>query len=381
MTVPAHPPITTIGLMSGTSLDGVDAVLVRFEADRMRQLGRASLSFTPELRSALLTLARGNGANEIESMGDAGVELARIYAEAVHRVLADARMTPGEVDAVGMHGQTIRHRPERGFTIQIGNAALLAELTGIDVVADFRSRDVAAGGEGAPLVPAFHAEAFRGTEPRIILNIGGIANASFLPAQADPDAPVSGYDTGPGNMLLDAWVRRTTGEAFDRDGRLSGAGRVMPELLEAALRDPYFSRKPPKSTGREHFSEAWLDRFLESAPPRARASDIARTLAALTAEAAAREAERTMPSAESLFVCGGGSLNPVLMAELESRFAARTAVRRVDATTALGIAPMDVEGAAFAWLAMRFLAGEPGNLPSATKAKGRRILGALYPAR
>ena len=182
-------------------------------------------------------------------------------------------------------------------------------------------------------------------------------------------------------MLLDAWVRRTTGEAFDRDGRLSGAGRVMPKLLEAALRDPYFSRKPPKSTGREHFSEAWLDRFLESAPPGARASDIARTLAALTAEAAAREAERTMPSAESLFVCGGGSLNPVLMAELESRFAARTAVRRVDATTALGIAPMDVEGAAFAWLAMRFLAGEPGNLPSATKAKGRRILGALYPAR
>lgn len=366
----------TIGLMSGTSLDGVDAVAVDFEENRMQLLGRAHAPFAPELRSELLALALGCE-NEIERMGDASRGLAEAYALAVERLLRQTRLEREDVAALGAHGQTIRHRPERGFTVQLNYPALLAELTGIDVVADFRSRDVAAGGEGAPLVPAFHTERFRTNFPRALLNIGGIANATLLPALGNA-TPVSGFDTGPGNMLLDAWMSEAFGRLFDEDGRTAAEGRVVEPLLEAFLDEPYFRLPPPKSTGRERFDFAWLEARLLKLDPRRTLDprDVAATVTELTALTAARAILETQPDTAEVLLCGGGALNPTL----RTRLAAHLPGVRVADTGEYGLDPMEVEGAAFAWLARMFLLRLPGNLPAVTNARGPRILGCWYPA-
>lgn len=369
----------TIGVMSGTSLDGADAVAVDFRDDgTIACLGSAGVPMPPELGAELLALAVGTD-NEIERMGDASVALAKLYARAVDELLAAAGLRRADVAALGVHGQTVRHRPERGFTLQLNHPALVAELTGIDVVADLRSRDVAAGGEGAPLVPAFHAAVFSGDRPTAVLNVGGIANFTLLPAADDAAGTVLGFDCGPGNMLLDHWMRTARGLPYDAEGAFARSGAVDEALLEAMLAGPYFARPIPKSTGRELFSPAWLAAHLGgvSRDPR----DVAATLTELTARSAAEALMRWAPETETLLICGGGALNPFLRERLAAALRALgSRIGRVDDTSARGLDPMAVEGAAFAWLAHAFLTRRPGNLPAVTRAAGPRILGALYPA-
>jgi anhydro-N-acetylmuramic acid kinase len=358
-----------VGLMSGTSLDGVDAVLADLAGAKPRLIADAYVSFDAPLQRELLAL-NSSGANEIERAALAGNELARRYASAVAEVLARSKTPAADIRAIGCHGQTVRHRPERGYTIQIGNAALLAELTGIRVVADFRSRDVAAGGQGAPLAPAFHAAMFADpAEDRVAINLGGIANLTYLPRSGK----TIGFDSGPGNCLLDLWASRHLGKEYDAGGSWAAAGRVIPELLERLLREPYFSAPPPKSTGRDLFNEAWLRSMLKGGEE---AQAVQATLLELTARSLAGAISRHCPGARRLIVCGGGANNDVLLrrlAELSAPAALETSDRR-------GIDPRKVEAAAFAWLAKQALDGRPGNLPSVTGARDARVLGAIFPA-
>lgn len=357
-----------IGLMSGTSLDGVDAALVELR-------GAPSLIETvfvpiPErLRTALLALHE-RGADELHRAALLAIELSALYAKAVGLLLRNAGVSTNAVRAVGCHGQTVRHRPECGYTLQLGNPAWLAERTGITVIADFRSRDIAAGGQGAPLVPAFHAACFRDTRThRVIVNVGGIANVTDLPAKG----PVSGFDTGPGNLLLDAWVRRKFERTFDRDGSLSGQGKPVDALLKKMLADPYFRRKPPKSTGRDYFNVNWLLAFgVARLDPR----NVLATLAELTARTVGDSIMRFCPGVKEVYLCGGGVRNLDLINRLERALSGI----RVTSTQKLGIHPDWVEAAAFAWLAQRALKHESGSLPKVTGAKGPRVLGAIYPA-
>jgi anhydro-N-acetylmuramic acid kinase len=357
-----------IGLMSGTSLDGVDAVLVKFSGSAHRLVGEFFAPFEDSLRSKLLSLHLPNS-DEIHDAAMLGNDLARIYARAVHGLLGKTGMRATRVHAIGCHGQTIRHRPDAGYTIQLGNGALLAELTGIIVVCDFRSRDIAAGGEGAPLVPAFHRAMFaHSSVHRVIVNIGGIANVTDL----GPGA-IKGFDTGPGNMLMDAWIRRHLGKPFDRRGAWAQGGTRIAPLLRALLEHEFFARTPPKSTGRELFNLAWLDEQLSgSEDPR----NVQATLLALTATSIAQAIESHCAGAQELYVCGGGAANAALMKQL----AAALSDMRIATTEILGIAPDWVEACAFAWLARQALLLQPGNLPSVTGAAGPRILGAIYPA-
>jgi anhydro-N-acetylmuramic acid kinase len=356
-----------VGLMSGTSLDGVDAVVVRFSGDRPDVLASAHRPFDAVLREDLLHLSAG-GNDELERAAKLGNTLARIYASTVEEAVVRARILRNDIAAVGCHGQTVRHRPEHGYSIQIGNAALLAELTGLRVVCDFRSRDIAAGGQGAPLVPAFHAAVFaRRDEPRAVLNIGGIANVTLL----GRDGSVRGYDTGPGNCLMDLWAARHGGQPYDEDGRWAAGGTLLPELLGAWLAEPYFDRLPPKSTGRELFNERWLgDRLPPGAPPR----DVQATLLELTARSTA--AAIAQSGAQRVIVCGGGAHNRALMDRLGALLKPVT----VESSGAYGLHPLQVEAAAFAWLAREALAARPANLPGVTGARGPRVLGAIYPA-
>ncbi len=383
--------VCIIGLMSGTSLDGVDAVLARFSPEgRMNLLGHAFVPFEEELRASLFALAAGTD-NEIDRMGDAGVKLVERYAASVDAVLLSSGLRREDVAAIGVHGQTIRHRPERGFTLQLNDPARLAELTGIDIVADFRSRDIAAGGEGAPLAPAFHADVFGRTAPSAVLNIGGISNITILSGNnADADQRVFGFDVGPGNMLIDLAARRL-GLPCDKDGALALAGRVIEPLLDILMAEPFLSRRPPKSTGRELFSEAWLEAKLKLSgcfaqnPAFERSwgidpNNLLATLTAYTARCIADAVRAHAPRTEALYVCGGGALNPTLMNEIRRALASEGLRTAVSTTDAFGIDPMQTEAAAFAWLARQFLLGLPGNLPAVTNAAGPRILGAYYPA-
>ena len=296
--------------------------------------------------------------------------LSELYAAAVRGLLAEERLDAARIAAIGCHGQTIRHRPEQGFTVQIVNAALLAERTGITVVTDFRSRDIAAGGQGAPLVPAFHAACFRSPERhRVVVNIGGIANLTDLPAAG----PVRGFDTGPGNMLLDLSIARHMGADFDRDGQLAAQGDVIPALLERMLADEYFHRAPPKSTGRERFNAQWLAAMGADDQP---AADVQATLAELSARSIAAAIEQQCTGAQEVIACGGGVHNSDLM----RRLAVRLAGRPLSTTDAVGVPADWVEAMAFAWLARQALAHAPGSLPAVTGASGPRILGAIYPA-
>lgn len=379
-----------IGLMSGTSLDGVDGVLVDFLDQRADQpaayvasmLAQAHRPFPPELRAELLALNSPTD-NELHRAALAANQLARVQAEVVQALLASASRVPGDAAAIGSHGQTVRHRPGEfdatGYTLQLNQPALLAELTGIPVVADFRSRDVAAGGQGAPLVPAFHAQVFSLADaPRAVLNLGGIGNLTLLPAASDAAGLVRGFDCGPGNVLMDLWTQRHLGQPFDRDGAWAAGGRVLPALLDALLAEPFLHRLPPKSTGRDLFNAAWLDGHLvgfEQTLPQ----DVQATLADFTARAATEALRRDMPAEHpvgDLLVCGGGALNGHLMA----RLAALLPGTRVVSTAMCGLPPLDVEATAFAWLARASLLGQPGNRPEATGARGPRVLGAIYPA-
>jgi anhydro-N-acetylmuramic acid kinase len=363
--------------MSGTSLDGVDGVLVEFGAlpgPAPQERAFVHRPFAPALQAELLALNRPGGGDELHRAALAANALALGCAEVVARLLATAGVPAEAVRAIGAHGQTLRHQPGAfdgiGYTTQLLNGALLAERSRIDVVCDFRARDVAAGGQGAPLVPAFHAALFGGgTDDVAVLNIGGIANLTLLPAAG----PVRGFDTGPGNMLMDDWARRRRGEPFDRDGAWAAGGRVDAALLARCLTEPYFARRPPKSTGRDLFDAAWLDaRLAGSETP----EDVMATLAELTARSAAEALTRELPGARRLLVCGGGAFNGHLM----RRLAALAAPAAVASTAGAGIAPDHVEALAFAWLAQEFIEGRPGNLPAATGAAGARRLGALYPA-
>ena len=368
-----------IGLMSGTSLDGVDGVLVEWPPGDERcfdVLAHCHLGFEPALADELLALNSAGGSDELHRAALAGNAVARRYAEVVARLLASSGRSAGEVSAIGAHGQTVRHRPGQfdgsGYTLQLNNPALLAELSGIAVVADLRSRDVAAGGQGAPLVPAFHRNVFgQAGQALAVLNLGGIGNLTLL----GPDDSVLGFDCGPGNALLDLWVRRHRGEAFDADGAWAAAGQVHAALLAAMQSEPYFALPPPKSTGRDLFHAEWLARQLAAVPGVA-AGDVQSTLAELSAWAAARDLQRYAPQARELLVCGGGAFNAHLMA----RLAAQLPGVQVRSTVERGLPPDQVEACAFAWLARAFLRREPGNLPSVTGARGPRVLGSLYPA-
>jgi anhydro-N-acetylmuramic acid kinase len=358
-----------VGLMSGTSLDGVDAALVEFAPPRPALINTAYLPLPHALKAELHAL-QIPGPNELDRAAKAGNELSRLYADAVLALLRQADMSPAAIRACGCHGQTIRHRPDAGYTLQIGNPALLAELTGISVIADFRSRDVAAGGQGAPLAPAFHAAVFGcETAHRVIVNIGGIANLTDLPAQG----AVTGFDTGPGNVLLDLWIQRHLGKDHDHAGAWAQGGTVLPAPLAAMRAEPYFARRPPKSCGRDLFNAGWLKKFsLGQAAPQ----DVQATLAELSASSIADAIEQYCPQADELYVCGGGAHNLCVIERLR-----RNLPRcQIATTAALGIDPDWVEAIAFAWLAKQTLEGKPGNLAAVTGAGGGRVLGAIYPA-
>ncbi len=359
-----------IGLMSGTSLDGVDGVLADFADDgAIRTLGAAFIPYDAQLRADLMAL-QANGANEIEREAIAANQIAAAYAACVAQLLPAAT---GPVRAIGAHGQTVRHRPELGFTRQTINASLLAELTGIDVIADFRSRDVAAGGQGAPLVPAYHHAQFgQPGQTRVVVNIGGIGNISVLHA----DGAVTGFDTGPGNVLMDGWIARHLGKEYDADGAWAATGNVDAGLLAMLLEEPYFALPAPKSTGRDLFHMDWLEAGLARCPALPPA-DVQATLTQLTAVSIARAIEGEAQQVEAVYVCGGGAYNGALMRALAAELGGNT---KVESTAALGVAPNRVEALAWAWLAYRFEQRKAGNLPAVTGAKGARILGALYPA-
>lgn len=357
-----------IGLMSGTSLDGIDAVVGSFD-DGPRLLHSHYQAFDPGLRDALLGL-QVSGADEIHRGAMAAIQLSQAYAAAVRTLLAQASLAPGDIAAVGCHGQTVRHRPDAGYTTQLVNAALLAELTGITVVCDLRSRDIAAGGQGAPLVPAFHRQLFHSAhEHRAIVNIGGIANITDLPAAGT----VTGFDCGPGNVLMDEWISATLGAAYDRDGAWAATGRVLPILHKYLILNDFFGLTPPKSTGREQFSLTWVRHAISG---NERPQDVQATLLELTAHSIAQAIGEYCAGAAAVYVCGGGAHNRMLMARLKALLAGR----RVADTHALGLDPDWVEALAFAWLARQTLLRAPGNLPEVTGAKGPRILGAIYPA-
>lgn len=416
----AHPldDALFIGLMSGTSLDGVDGVLACFPTQspsnqsavlgrgcanepahvpqrKIHILARASQAFSPQLRGELLALNTRGGTDELHRAALAANAIAFAYAEVVQTLLSHANVRAQDVAAIGAHGQTLRHQPGLhdgvGYTLQILNAALLAERTGIGVVADVRSRDVAAGGQGAPLVPAFHDFMFRpenaqNHQPVFILNIGGISNISILQSQQS----IIGFDCGPGNALMDFWCYQNTKKYFDDKGQWAASGQVIPELLNILLSEPFLKQQPPKSTGRDLFNSKWLEEKFKQFDPNLDfhnpsailARDIQSTITEFTAVACAQSVLNHLPAqkenaASPLLVCGGGALNDYLLARLQYICGSQV---HVDTTAQAGLAVLDVEAAAFAWLAREFLANRAGNLPSVTGAKGSRILGAWHPA-
>ena len=358
-----------IGLMSGTSLDGVDAVLADFSTAPPQTLATAWLPYSSLLRELALRL-QTSGDDELHAAALLANMLARCYAQAVQQVLANANTPPHQIAAIGCHGQTVRHRPAEGYSLQINNPALLAELTGITVIADFRSRDIAAGGQGAPLVPAFHAEVFgRPSVHRIILNLGGIANLTDL----NPNISAWGFDCGPGNVLMDAWAELNTGKRYDSGGHWAAQGSLQPELLDKLAAHAFFSASPPKSCGRDEFNLAWLTEFLDGSE---RPEDVQATLLELTAVTVKEAIQQWCGAPAELLICGGGVHNTTLMERLRHHLPGC----RIASTDFWGQPPDWVEAVAFAWLAWRTLNGQPGNLPAATGALGPRILGAIYPA-
>ena len=362
-----------IGLMSGTSVDGIDAIAVDFETFPPTPLAWNYSAFTPELKRQINHILHPDWHGQLEEIGQLDALLGEAYADCVNKLMEESRLKPEDIQAIGSHGQTVAHAPasKAAYSMQLGDPNRIAELTGITVIADFRRRDIAAGGQGAPLVPAFHREIFYSAdENRIILNIGGIANITRLSA----NKTIIGFDTGPGNTLLDEWSLKHQGTDFDMDGAWAASGTVDNALLRAMLEDSYFDSLPPKSTGRELFNLKWLEQFhsIESSSP----EDIQATLVELSARSIATSIEQTAPESESIYVCGGGAYNKHLMARLE----AAAGGRNVASTSTLGVEPDRIEAMAFAWLARQTLKGLHGNLPDVTGARTELILGGIYQA-
>lgn len=372
-----------IGLMSGTSLDGVDAILAQL-TPTPHLVATHFLPYDNALKQQILTLQHPSD-NELENATILGNALAKLYAKTVLELVENSGVPANNIRAIGCHGQTIRHQPKMngdiGFSLQVGNAALLAELTQITVVSDFRTRDIAAGGQGAPLVPAFHAEIFASKEKnRVILNIGGIANATYLPKLSDSQRnQVIGFDTGPGNMLLDAWIKKHLNLDYDKNGQWSSTGNIIPTLLENMLREEFFALTPPKSTGRDLFNQTWLSQHL--AHNRFMPQDVARTLVRLTAQSIVDALANHCKEVDELYLCGGGARNQLLIQDLATllatKFSGNIPVKLADE---VGIGVDWIEAFAFAWLAKKCLAAETANLPAVTGAKGARILGSITQA-
>ena len=381
-----------IGMMSGTSLDGMDAVLCQFGGEEntqqpMRLLATRSQDFPPRLREVLLALCQPNGVqelvptvgepnSELDWFGWASKEYAEFASEVVNNLLQQSNTDVESVLAIGCHGQTVRHRPQMGFSLQLLDANIIAERTGISVVSDFRRRDMAVGGQGAPLVPAFHQALFATPDStRVLLNLGGIANITVLPTD---ESPVIGYDTGPANLLLDAWTALHTDKGYDAGGAWAQSGQVVEPLLNQLIEHPFFARTYPKSTGREDFNLAWLQSELQkfdqaSAHIRYSSADVQATLTELTAMSASMQINMFINAQEnsSVYVCGGGALNDYLMTRLQAHLPHCT----VENTASLGLNPAWVEAVAFAWLARQTLMGETGNLPAVTGASKGVVLG------
>jgi anhydro-N-acetylmuramic acid kinase len=360
-----------LGLISGTSADGIDAALVRFEPS-LHVIGATTAPYPAALRERLLALATTSAAVALDDYGALDVAIGTCFADAALALLRETGTAPGSVAAIGSHGQTVRHTPfgDHPFTLQAGDPTVIAERTRITTIADFRRADVAAGGQGAPLLPALHAALFSAADAtRVILNLGGIANITILA----PGRDVLGFDTGPANCLLDAWAKRHLGTDRDDDGAWARSGRVDRVLLTRWKADPYFTAAPPKSTGREYFNLDWLDARLSG---QRAAEDVQATLLALSAASIAESIRTHAPGAREVFACGGGVHNTALMHALAEELAPMT----VSTTSALGLDPDYVEAAGFAWLARARLANAPGNLPAVTGARGPRVLGAIYAA-
>lgn len=360
-----------IGLMSGTSMDALDAVAVDFSGPQPQLMASLSAPLPPKLQRQLLSLC-SPGENELDRAAVADRELGRFSAEVVRQLLLENGLSPQQITAIGSHGQTIRHAPGASlpYSVQIGDGNTIAQQTGITTVCDFRRRDIAAGGQGAPLVPAFHAAILRSTDiDRVVVNIGGMANISILPAASS--VAVSGFDTGPGNVLLDSWCRQHREESFDRDGQWAASGNVDEALLGRLQADPYFQLSPPKSTGREYFNSDWLEQHLG---PGCAAEDVQASLCELTARTIASAIRQYAPLSREVIVCGGGAYNLELMRRLQHQIEGVS----LSDSDKFGIAPRWMEAIAFAWLARRTLLQQPGNLPAVTGASEAVILGAIY---
>lgn len=361
-----------IGVMSGTSLDGVDVVLAAIDDHVVAQQASLSYPVPLALKEAILAICQGQQLT-LSQYGQLDTRLGHLLADAVLALMQQERLSANDVVAIGCHGQTVWHEPDGDapHTLQIGDNNIIAARTGVTVVGDFRRRDIALGGQGAPLVPAFHhALLAHPVERRIVLNIGGIANLSLL----FPGQPVKGHDTGPGNMLMDAWIWRQRGKPYDKDAEWASSGKVVLPLLQDMLSDPWFALPAPKSTGREYFNYGWLERQLARYPALA-GQDVMATLTELTAVTISEQALLS-GGCERLLVCGGGSRNPLLMA----RLACLLPGTEVTTTDEAGVSGDDMEALAFAWLAWRTLEGLPGNLPAVTGASAPTILGAIFPA-
>lgn len=375
----SHVPTNTgniyIGIMSGTSLDGVDVAALRFDNGTPKVIAAHCFALPETLKNKVLTLCQPAD-NEIDLLGQVDLELAQHFAECTLKLLAKHQIKASEVAAIGCHGQTIRHRPNLGFTLQIGDPNTIAELTGMTTVADFRRRDMAAGGQGAPLVPAFHQHCFQdNTQDRVIVNIGGMANLTLL--RADKEQPLQGFDTGPGNVLMDAWIQKTHQLPYDKDGALAAQGQTDNTLLSQLLALPFFQAPPPKSTGREQFNLAWLESHLERLTERLSPEDVQRTLLTLTATSIADAICAQQLAHAEIYLCGGGVHNTHLVDALHALL---PEAKCLTSTSCLGLDPDWVEASAFAWLAHQTLQGLTSNAPAVTGARGKRILGAIYQA-
>jgi len=361
-----------LGLMSGTSLDAIDAVAVRFDDHRPALIASQTVAWPAELKAKIQQLCHP-GNNEIRLLAEVDPAIAHLYAQAVKTLLTNAALPADQVSAIGSHGQTIRHLPELGYTLQIGDPNVLAEQTGITVVADFRRRDMAAGGQGAPLVPAFHHAVFASDNThRVVVNIGGISNISILPAASQQ---ITGFDTGPGNLLMDHWCQQQWLKPFDPDGFHAGQEPHDPILLETMLSESFFRLPPPKSTGRELFNPEWLQWILKGFSGLS-PTTIQATLCRLSARGIADAIKHHAAETEEVFVCGGGARNRTLMKMLCEELPNQ----KVQSTSALGFDPQWVEAIAFAWLARQTMKGLPGNLPNVTGATDSRVLGGIYRA-
>ena len=374
MTTPPRAGELFVGLMSGTSADGIDAALVQFDdRGRCRFVDGLTHPWNPALRERLIALGQGQEPSGLDELGDLDARIGLAFADATTALLRQRGITAVQVRAIGSHGQTVRHRPAAPvpFTLQLGDPSRIAEATGITTVADFRRRDVAAGGQGAPLMPAFHLAMLGSSDvDRAVLNLGGIANLTLLPVSGD----VRGFDTGPANALCDAWCQRHTGQPYDAGGRLASSGCIDLSLLERLASDPWFAAAPPKSTGREQFHLDWVQTHLEGRD--LSVADVQATLLELTALTVCDALQATLPRCSQLLVCGGGVRNTYLMSRLQARLPG------IDVTciSRVGLDPDYVEAMGFAWLARQVLHGQPGNLPAVTGAAGHRLLGAIYPA-